>query len=192
MTGRMYFLFGSTFFIGMLCGMYLFVTAFAPVYESGIDTGENISKDTLVIAGEMYGGCSETNSCASFRLINGREYNYLSSAQAERLNGNLSPKRRAEILGVLSADILSDASRRLQSDSCSVDYGGVDYAYTVWLDGETYDLDTCSTALAYDVVLQETLLDIWFAMENNENESQPLFEGNITDLLWNRFHSGAE
>lgn len=190
MTGRMYFLFGSTFLIGMLSGAYLYVTAFAPDYEAGISTGEDIDEEVLVIEGEMYGGCSEMNACATFRLVDGKNFDFISSGDAEIAKGKLSSSRRAALLETLDFDVLEENSRTIQNNSCEAYVDGIDYSYTVWLEGETYELDTCSTALAYNQTLQEALLDIWYVMENPDgDESDGAFDGTISDIFWNRFHN---
>jgi hypothetical protein len=190
MTGRMYFLFGSTFLIGMLSGAYLYVTAFAPDYAAGINTGEDISEEVLVIEGEMYGGCSEMDACATFRLVDGKNYDFISSGDAEIKKGKLSSSRRTSLLEILDHELLELNSQPVQNDSCDAYVDGIDYSYTVWLEGETYDLDTCSTALANNQTLQEVFLDIWYVMENPDEDgnSEP-FVGNINDIFWNRFNN---
>jgi hypothetical protein len=193
MTGRMYFLFGSTLLIGMLSGAYLYVTAFAPDYAAGISTGEDIDEEVLVIEGEMYGGCSEMDSCATFRLVDGKNYDFISSSDAEIAKGKLSSSRRTTLLQILDHDVLEKNSQMFENSSCDAYVDGIDYTYTVWLDGKTYELDTCTTALANNTTLQEVLLDIWYAMENpDEGESSEPFVGDINDIFWNRFHSGGQ
>ena len=193
MTGRMYFLFGSTLLIGMLSGAYLYVTAFAPDYAAGISTGEDIDEEVLVIEGEMYGGCSEMDSCATFRLVDGKNYDFISSSDAEIAKGKLSSSRRTTLLQILDHDVLEKNSQMFENNSCDAYVDGIDYTYTVWLDGKTYELDTCTTALANNTTLQEVLLDIWYAMENpDEGESSEPFVGDINDIFWNRFHSGGQ
>jgi len=194
MTGRMYFLFGSTFLIGILSGAYLYVTAFAPDYEAGITTGEDIDQEVLVIEGEMYGGCSEMNSCATFRLVDGKNYDFISSGDAEITKGKLSSSRRTSLLQILDHEVLEQNSQSIQNDSCDAYVDGIDYTYTIWLDKMTYELDTCSTSLAHNTTLQDVLLDVWYVMENPDEDSagDGAFKGSINDIFWNRFHNGSE
>lgn len=185
----MYFLFVSTFAVGMFAGAYLYVTAFAPTYESGIRTGENIGEDVLVIEGEMYGGCSENSACATFRIVDGRHYDFLSSPGIPLEKGMLPVSKRSGLLQALDRARLEQGSVPIENNSCSSYADGIDYAYIISFEGETYELDTCSTAFAYDEALQLIMLDLWYQMENPDEESSEGFEGNPVDIFWDRFHN---
>lgn len=174
--------------MGMFAGAYLYVSVFAPSYESGIQTSENISEDALVIEGEMYGACSQIDACGSFRLIDAREYNYVSRSNAALQKGKLPAALRSTILDVLDEQLLEKNEQPVSLSSCSAYVGGNDYSYRISKDGVTYDLDTCHTTLAYNEDLQELFLDVWFVMENPstvQNESIEIISP--VDIFWERF-----
>lgn len=187
MTGREYFILGSTFFMGMFAGAYLYVSVFAPSYDAGIQTGENITAETFVIDGEMYGGCSRLDACGSFRLINGREYSFIPQSGAAIEKGKIPSKLRAALLEALDLQTLELDARPVSLDSCSAYIDGNDYTYEVSKDEETYVLDTCQSAFAYNTEVQELFLEIWYVMENPSTVENEQFEFNPLDIFWERF-----
>lgn len=191
MTSRTYFILASTFFMGMLSGAYLYVTVFAPAYDQ---TGVEVSydDDAFVIEAQMYGGCVRSGLCASFQLIDGRRYEYLSHTQAEKENGTLPARLGRELRDAFSVAVLQENAQSISPQSCSSYVDGVDYVYRIMREKERYELDTCSTALAYNETLQELLLEAWYVMENPEAAASvdDSFEGSFNpfDWFWDRFH----
>jgi hypothetical protein len=180
--------------MGMCAGAYLYVTAFAPTYENGIDISENIAQDALVIEGEMYGGCSEMGACASFRLIDAKSYKYLAHSEAELRSGRLPSIVRDQLLDALSPATLMSNAQNVSSGVCSSEVDGIDYRYTISVDGEVYELDTCTTALTFNEELQSIFMNVWFALENPDAVPQDEFDMDLgfDKIFWDRFHNGAE
>jgi hypothetical protein len=173
------------------------VFAFAPSYDGGISSNEDIDEDALVIEGKMYGACEVDGVCASFRLVNGKSYNYLSSVRADVETGRLSSSIRVLLNRELTLEVLEENAQRVVLKSCASEEGGIDYNYVVTREGETYELDTCSTTFAYNEDLQERFFDVWFALENPDtpvpssgNKSTPL--RNPFDIFWDRFHASPQ
>ena len=189
MTGRIQLLFISSFLMGMFAGAYFFVSFFAPLIESP-DSGLYVdAQQDLIIEGIMYGGCERMNACANFQLVNGRDYHYTVSTDTEVQTGRLHRTFAEGIKASLSDDTLYAASGPENMNSCSSYVDGIDYHYTIIKEGQRYELDTCTTALAYNQSLQELFLDIWYTLENPEAiESEP-FEFNPLDMFWDRFHN---
>jgi hypothetical protein len=194
MTGRNYVVLISTFLMGMFAGAYLYVTAFAPTYENGIDASENIDQDALVIEGEMYGGCSLQGACASFRLIDAKSYKYLAHSEAALRSGRLPSLVREQLLDALTPTALMSSSQNVSSGVCSSEVDGIDYRYTISVNGDVYELDTCSTALTFDEELQSIFMNVWFVLENPDSVPKEDFdiELGFDKLFWDRFHNGAE
>lgn len=189
MTGKVYFILASTFFMGMFAGAYLYVTAFAPSYDAGVSASENIDEDTLVIEGQMYGGCARRDLCASFRLIDGRKYHYLPYPTAEVQTGTLPSALAFEVREITQEDVLLENAQRIQSGSCNSYVDGADFSYTVSKDSEEYELDTCTTAFAYDDASQTIWSDVWLAMENPGavEEAGALLDFNLLRFIIGRF-----
>ena len=188
MTGRLYFILGSTFFMGVFAGVYLYVSAFAPTHQEGV-ADDQVDDDAIVLEGQMYGGCSRTESCASFRLIDGRKYNYLETTGEEVKKGILPKNIREDLEGVFDDVSLQRYAQKVGNTSCTSYVDGVDFMYTISKDGERYLWDTCTTWLSQDTGLQEVFRSVWYAMENpDENKEIDLFEKNIFDIFWDRFH----
>lgn len=189
MTGRIYFLFISTFLMGMLVGAYVYVSIYAPAYESGTDSDAEVGADSFVIDAQMYGGCSEAGACASFRLVDGRSYSFAAYPEAEVKEGKLSRAIEEELRAVLSEASLIENARPIAPSSCDAYVDGIDYSYTVMLNGETYQLDTCTTSLARNLQLQDTLLEIWYLIENPQLRPEENVEFDLSGLLKDRFQN---
>jgi len=189
MTGKIQMLFFSSFLMGMFAGAYFYVSFFAPLVENpDLDLLVD-AKEDLIVEGIMYGGCERMNSCANFQLINGRDYHYTVSTDAEVQTGRLSRSFAQGIQASLSDGALYAASEQVGAYSCSSHVDGVDYHYSILKEGERYEIDTCTTALAYNDALQDLFLDIWYTLENPDTIESEQIEFNPIDLLWDRFHN---
>jgi len=192
MTGKVYFIVVSTFVMGMLTGGFLYVTVFAPSYEADIDTVDTVDDEGIVIEGQMYGGCQEMDSCASFRIADDRRFTYLEYPGAEVINGRLSAGLSEAIFGEIGTSAFFTATEEISSFECSVYVDGIDFTYDVWLDGELFTLDTCSTALAYDEDLQTLFAEVWMFLENGETEYPVLIEEGLGGFVRDRFQNGGD
>lgn len=179
-----------TFVTGLCAGMFLYVTVFAPTVEEQAQVWQGSSSGDWTITGEMYGGCMRTDTCGSFRLTNGSSFEYLPVAESEVQKGRLPHDVRKMLQETLTEDFLIEASQEVHATSCSSFVDGIDYRYTVMLDGISYVLDTCSSVFALEEGAQTVMLDIWYFMENPEVVPPVLLEKNIFDLLiWDRFNA---
>jgi len=192
MTGKDLVLLISTFLMGMIAGGYLYVSAFAPSVESLLPD-KDVRSSSFVIEGEMYGACEEDDSCASFQLIDGRDYHYISSPKDAVNQGRLDAAYRRVLLHALPVDVLEQNSKRSAQANCASSRGSIDYSYVITKDNEEYILDTCSTLLYSDQELQNLLSDLWFAFENPDAKPAeipaPEIEFNIIDFFFDRFNN---
>lgn len=175
--------------MGVFAGAYLYVSAFAPTHQGEL-ADDDVSQQTLVINGQMYGGCSQGDSCASFKLLNARTYSYLPVIDSEVKTGRLSNELHDALLDALDESSLEHYAQKAENMQCESYADGNDYTYTVSQFGKTYILDTCTSQLAFSRGLQSLLIDVWSAMDNPPQDAVDTFEfnGNIFDFLWDRFH----
>lgn len=186
MSGRDYFILGSTFFMGMLVGAFLYITVYAPEYDSGV-SADPVDPDAVVIEGQMYGGCMETDSCASFKLVDDRTYSYLEYPGAEIESGKVPSDLASLVFDAIGTEDFFTSTLEVSNDSCQSYVDGTDFTYEVFLGDETYTLDTCRTALANDAQLQELFLEVWKFMEDPVNTYPTIIEDGPLKLFIDRF-----
>lgn len=183
MTGKLYFILGSSFVMGMLAGGYLYLTVFAPEYKSGITTSEAIDKDATVIAGRMYGACEESDSCSSFKLIENGSYSYLQSTDAELIKGKLKSSFTDPYFALVGSKTFFNDAKLISSQVCTFNKNGNNYAYDVTFNGETYALDTCGTAFANDMRLQSHFHTAWEAIIDPEKTYPTIIEKGVAGAV---------
>jgi len=192
MSGREYFILGSSFCMGLFAGAFLYVTVYAPAYtDEGIDFTGGVD-GAMVIEGQMYGGCQEMESCASFKLVDDRTYHYLQDGEGDVENGRLPSDLSKRIFSFVRTQELEAASQAITQDSCDAFVDGVDYTYTVTFEDKLYSLDTCTTALAYNDALQILLLDAWSFMENPTTTYPTIIEQGVGGVFKERFQNAGE
>ncbi len=192
MTGKLYFALGSTFLMGMFTGAYLYVSVFAPNYESDIASSEALDNDTIAIEGQMYGGCLRSGKCASFKLLENGTYSYLVSPDTEVQKGHLPKDATDAIFDVVGTNAFFNDTDEVSQDLCSSYVDGTDFKYEVTLDEDAYTLDTCTTAFAYDEDLQSAFLEAWDFMANPTTTYPVIIEEGIGGFLKERFQNSGE
>lgn len=192
MTGRIYFILASTFFMGMFTGAYLYVTVFAPEYKSDIASSEIVAADAIIIKGEMYGGCSRSGSCASFRLIDDRSYNYLSYPEDESVRGEIPSSLSESLFNYIGTKTFFNDAQKSTPASCSSYVDGIDYSYEVELSGKTYMLDTCGTAFSTDETYKNLLMEIWKFMDEPTATYPTILEKGPAGFLQERFQNSGQ
>lgn len=169
--------------MGMISGAFLYLTVFAPSYESDIDTTESIGADRVVVQGSMYGGCMEMDMCASFKLVDDRSYNYLEYTDAEIEKGKIPSEMSDVIFSYIGSNAFFNDTKKAASDSCDSFVDGIDYRYEVTLDDEQYILDTCNTVFLYDTAAQNLLLQTWEFMDNPTTTYPAIIEGGVGGII---------
>lgn len=191
MTGKIYFILGSSLVMGILSGMFLYVTVFIPELAPNTDESEIIGEDTVVIEGKMYGGCQEMDACSSFKLQDNRKYQYQSTPRAEVTDGKIPVDMRTAVFQKLTLEKLALLAQDTTSHECAGYVDGLDYMYDVTKNGKTYVLDTCSTKLAKDAILQESLIAVWEFMANPTTTYPVLIEEGPIQMIFDRFNQGG-
>jgi hypothetical protein len=195
MTGKMYAQFISTFLMGMLSGAFLYVTVFAPAYKSDLGTSEADVNDGVVIEGMMHGVCTELNSCATFRLLENRRFDYLPYPDTEVEQGRLPSDITQTLFDALDTQTLENASLAYEYEACASDEGGLDFTYLIDTQDGSYTLDTCTTGLSENTELQQLFIDAWDFMQNPTTTYPQILEEGVGEYIINktfeRFHEGA-
>ena len=168
MEKRDIFLVIFTAVIGLLSGMYLYLTAFAPVYVD--DRPEQFSSDRFEVVARAYGGCSRIG-CPRVRITEDRSYQYVPNKNELETEEDTYPFREFSRLrnAVAGADLSALGTPR--SGQCASFTDGADYAFDITYRGERFSLDTCETALANDAGLQTDLTRIFQVVATPEEFS---------------------
>jgi hypothetical protein len=187
MTGREYFIFGSTFIMGMFAGAFVFVTIYAPEHAKDSTDDSANNPNATVIEGHMYGGCDESGECASFKLVDDRTYTYLPNPDADIEKGRLPSDLTEEVFKNLGTEPFFTAATEVDPGACTSYVDGIDYTYDVTFEGDTYTLDTCTTALSYDEELQTTLAPVWEFMRYPTTTYPTILEKGVGGWFHDRF-----
>lgn len=191
MTGKIYFILGSSFVMGILSGLFFYATVFIPEFAIESDSSEIIDVNTVVIEGKMYGGCQEMDACASFKLQDNKKYQYQATRSAKVTEGKIPKEINAELFSKMDVQMLSKLAQNITSSQCASFVDGLDYMYDVTKDGVTYTLNTCTTKLATESVLQERLLLAWEFMANPTTTYPVLIEDGPIQMIFDRFNAGT-
>lgn len=191
MTGKIYFILGSALVMGILSGLFLYVTVYVPEIAPDENQSEIIGENTVVIEGRMYGGCQEMDACALFKLQDTRKYQYQASPKDIVLDGKISVDIRDAVFLKLTTEKLALLAQDTPSHECAGYVDGLDYIYDVTKKGKTYTLDTCSTKLVTDNELQESLRQVWEFMANPTTTYPVLIEKGPIQMIFDRFNKGG-
>lgn len=182
-----WFLIILTFFTGLLIGAFLYVSVFKPTYAP---EDLNIVEDEAMefsVAGRSYGGIRTGFIHPSFRVLEDGSFIYVTGA-AEGVEANtyeavLPPALTNDLVGAVRRANLSLFEESAEKD-CRIAVDGVDYRYQVILAGETYLLDTCTTALPYESELNESLEAVWsYFRDPASYQGRAQDKGSIADQL---------
>lgn len=187
MTGREYFIFGSTFIMGVFAGMFVFVTIYAPEHATDSTTDGTNNPNATVIEGKMYGGCELSSGCATFKLVDDRSYTYLAYPKAKIEKGRLPSELSETVFKTVGTEPFFRATKDIDPSSCTSYADGIDYTYSVTFKGNPYTLDTCTTALARDEKLQTTLAPLWDFMEHPTTTYPTILEKGVGGWFHDQF-----
>lgn len=166
MTFRDAMILGFTLVVGILSGMYLYVTAYAPNYvddDEELAFEEELSGDVSII-GILKGGFDRAQNVEpSFRINADGSYNYYPD-DTEKVEGELPEELYQQFLRDLKeADLEAYAEPALEDKVC--DPNEIEYEYNIEVGETEYVLDTCRTDFDRDSDLAHTLGQTWDYME---------------------------
>ena len=154
-------------------GVYFYVVSYAPLYQDKdvLDDFNSAQGADFTIFGGMYGGmmASDTYEHPSFVLETGGKYEYFKGGTGddEQQNGTLPDVLSTELMEALdSADLEGYAAPAPEDKSCVSYVDGVENEYSIEIDGDIYDVDTCTTGFENKSELGRVLLKIWKYMES--------------------------
>lgn len=189
MDAKTWMTLGFTFIVGCFSGMYLYVTVYAPQY---VDDGfEDPSEITLRIQGQMYGGCQMAGSCARFELENNRRYTYTKKAprfdedtedtEDEVVSGKMNKEHFAQLTDLLEETNFSELAQETQR-TCDSYRDGLDYRYSIILQGAQFELDTCGTAF-FGSKLEQSLRLLWQVFATSSTDVPYILEHGVTGVV---------
>ncbi|NCT01657.1 hypothetical protein GW766_00150 [Candidatus Parcubacteria bacterium] len=159
-----------TFSVGFLVGGYLYLTNFAGLV-SKIKTPDVETVSEFVIVADVYGGCR--NMCPSFQIQDDGSYRYLytPAAEAEQVirKGTLSRELQLRLRKAVTSEALLVQSKQITPSFCNSYTDGIDVKYEITLNGVTYSVDSCGTAVEVSSSLWTTLGAVWDFYETSGN-----------------------
>lgn len=143
---QFYFILFSTFFIGVLSGVYVYFISqpSEPLFDFG-GNNEAITRGFEIIA-TAYGGCQMLGDCPSYRIGDDASYRYLISSRTgsdELYEGMLSSSDFTALKRALSGINFEAVEQSTFSGSCPAAYDGPAYIFEIIIGGERYIIDTC-------------------------------------------------
>lgn len=152
-----------TFAVGFAAGFYFYTTAFAPQFDELTGQTDEGYAD-FVIEGSQYGG-DRAGTAPSFQLLENGSFKYLpyviEGDVVDATEGTLPRALLTEVKQVLTKEALEIAGGTVVRGDCLSYVDGLDYSYQITLDSVRYTLDTCTTALTVDSLVNATLDKIW-------------------------------
>lgn len=185
MEMRTYITLGFTFIMGLFCGVYLYVTVYAPQHKAD-DVEE---KSSIIVSGEIYGGCARTGSCASFRFTENKQYQYFESKDSDKDSGILPNEVAEKVFQQLAVSNLQTLASSRAIRDCISYVDGNDYRYMITFNDNNYVLDTCATNFPGDGSLQRALLNTWEYIQNPTTTYPVIIEEGVGGFLIDRFRN---
>ncbi|MDC1205639.1 hypothetical protein N8083_02210, partial [Candidatus Pacebacteria bacterium] len=153
-----------TFAVGLLSGMYVYVTSFKPIYEekNGVDT----IPTTLVLSiiGVTYGGMTPDNyNHPTFKVNVDGSYSYFAggSTKSEKTTGTLPKSLFNTVASIIETSDLEALSTLVPNKECALYADGIETEYNIEVEGVEYELDSCATDFDNDSELGNALSEIW-------------------------------
>jgi len=158
-----------TFVVGMCIGAYLYITGAANFFaELSTPTVEETNDFSIV--GDIYGGCRA--ACPSFQLLEDGSYRHLYTPErgADEVlqRGTIPFSLRQNLRSTLTRGDLEAQAKAQTRDVCNSHSDGIDVSYAITIDGDTYKLDSCTTAVDGDGALWIYLNQIWEHINNTK------------------------
>ena len=161
-----------TLVVGIGCGVYLFLTGFAPLANEMADI-EISPTSRFEIVSEVFGGCR--NACPSFQVISNGTYRYLYTprAGAEQVirQGTLPIPIQNKLKAALDVREIAPQAVEVTPLLCNSFNDGIDIDYFITIDDVEYMLSSCGTDVDPSSEIWTTLDGIWEYFENLGNNS---------------------
>jgi len=130
----------------------------------------------LVVRGEVYGACEQSDACTRFVIADDGQYTYTyipSDGDGETSRtGSLPVEIQQQLQESVTPEALKQMSKPVDRAACDSDTGSVDAVYVIELDGSTYELDSCNTTVEANSAAWEVLGGVWYWFELADDWSQ--------------------
>lgn len=149
-----------TLMVGFFAGSFLYLNTFTGMINGdSVDSLEEV--ESFSITSQAYGGCRD--NCPAFRINSDGSfrYQYVPSVGAEPLlrSGELPRRIERELSREITTRALAPQTAETNTSNCASYTDGIDIRYEVVIDGTTYVLDSCKTAV-------DTISGSWQALGN--------------------------
>ncbi len=173
MNGQQITALASTFCIGFLAGIYLFLVGFSPIVRTVTDAvsgGDRTALyEDLTIEAVMYGSCPYMYGCPSFQVRGDRQFSIVNGDSDQPRSGELPLSLWRPIERLVTEPALRTAAAPRDPEGCPSAEDGADVAYTVTYNGKEYELDTCQTDLYSSRDLRRAFDNVWDYLLNYES-----------------------
>ncbi len=153
-----------TFVFGLLAGSYVYVTGFATTFNPPEAAPEAIYSG-LIIRGEGYGECEQSNTCLAFQVLENGDYRALfddaGDGNSAAKEGSIPRALRNQLRAALVTEALVADSKIRNTSDCKYGSEGTNYKFQITLDRQDYVLDTCQTTIDYDGSVWASLTQLW-------------------------------
>ena len=130
----------------------------------------------LVVRGEVYGVCNQSDACTRFVIADDGQYTYtniLSDGDSGTTRtGSLPAEIQQQLQESVTPEALREMSKPVARAACDSDTGSVDAVYVIELDGSSYELDSCNTNVEADSAAWEMLGGVWYWFELADQSAQ--------------------
>ena len=156
-----------TFVVGFVAGGYLYIAHFSKLLGA-VDIPTESASENFTLVGEAYGSCGDV--CPAFQLLNNGSYRYqftpVRGEPKQILEGTLPLDIQRAVKKSLTEKTLAVQSQKITPKDCNSYQGKIDVKYTITLDGTTYLIDSCGTAVDGASDAWESLSSIWSYFES--------------------------
>ena len=162
----------SSFFAGMVTGVYVYITVFHPNFvlktkdffvgdrEVVIGSESPNTDNGLKITGDSYGACLQTNDCKSYQVSGDGQFIYFDGTKSRE--GTISSELRRSLTKSV-ATAKSDLPMAVSASGrfCETAINQTEVIYTIEYKNQTYKLDTCHHTFVNQSGLGQLLSDFW-------------------------------
>ncbi|MCD5382293.1 MAG: hypothetical protein LR017_03180 [Candidatus Pacebacteria bacterium] len=126
-------------------------------HESDTEVTQAWDRGAFEIIAESYGGCAFAG-CASYRMRADGTYTFIQEQQGDDLKyeDSISGKRLTALEQLVEGASLASLERSEATGRCPIEYDGTAYRFDIFVDGDTYYLDTC----AHDLLSAPLILEL--------------------------------
>lgn len=192
MEVRDWFILIFTFVVGLFAGMYLYVTAYYPIY-GGVDDRTVIEAGEFSIIGVTYGGFTTPGYVhPSFRLEDSGAYDYFPGGETvgEKEEGAVPHELMVLVERAVAGSDLARLATPVSGKNCMSYADGIEHEYNIETAEGSYDLDTCTTVFSNGTALGQALLEVWRYLETGTYDETRVIGVSVRNLPRNDGDTG--